>query len=68
MANQKILEFEATAKETSSSSELADLKISLNRTTTRHEEETIRMKHHIDELEKQLENARKIRLICISIE
>lgn len=58
-ANQKILELEATLKETSSSNEVADLKISLNRTTNRHEEESIRTKNQIDELEKRLENTER---------
>ena len=60
MSNRKILELEATLKDTTSlaenSAEIADLKKSLNRAMTRHEEESTRTKNHIDELQKRLDN------------
>lgn len=61
MANRKILELEATLKDTTSlaenSAEVADLKKSLNRAMARHEEESARAKNQIEELQKQLEHA-----------
>ena len=59
MSNQKILELEATLKDTTSSTEIPDLKNALNRATARHEEESIRNKNQIDELQKRLDNAGK---------
>jgi len=63
MSNRKILELEATLKDTTSlaenTTELTDLKKSLNRVTTRHEEESSRTKNQIDELQKRLDNAEK---------
>ena len=59
MANQKILELEATIKDTTSSTEITDLKKSLNRATTRREEELTRSRTQIDELQKRLDNAGK---------
>jgi len=59
MSNQKILELEATLKDATSSTEITDLKISLNRTMTRYEEESTRTKNQIDELQKQLDNSGK---------
>lgn len=70
MANRKILELEATLKDTTSlaenSAEVTDLKKSLNRTMARHEEETSRTKVQLDELQKRLENAGslKISFVC----
>ncbi|CAF0860679.1 unnamed protein product [Adineta ricciae] len=59
MANRKILELESTLKDTTSltenSTEVTDLKKSLNRAMTRHEEESSRAKTQIEELQKQLE-------------
>ena len=63
MSNQKILELEITLKDTTSlaenSTELTDLKKSLNRAVTRHEEESTRAKSQIDELQKRLDNTGK---------
>ncbi|CAF0919381.1 unnamed protein product [Rotaria sordida] len=63
MSNRKILELEATLKDTTSlaenSTEITDLKKSLNRAMTRHEEESTRTKNQIDELQKRLDNAEK---------
>jgi predicted nuclease with TOPRIM domain len=63
MSNQKILELEATIKDTTSlaanTTEIADLKKSLNRAMSRYEEESARSKNQIDELQKQLDNAGK---------
>jgi regulator of replication initiation timing len=55
MSNQKILELEATLNDTTSLTEITDLKKTLNRTN----EESLRMKSQIDELQKRLENAGK---------
>ncbi len=61
MSNRKILELEATLKDTTSlaenTTEITDLKKSLNRATTRHEEESSRTKIQIDELQKRLDIA-----------
>ncbi|CAF3670571.1 unnamed protein product [Rotaria sp. Silwood1] len=61
MSNRKILELEATLQDTTSlaenSTEIVDLKKSLNRAMTRHEEESTRTKNQIDELQKRLDNA-----------
>ena len=57
MSNQKILELEATLKDTTSSTEITDLKKSLNRATTRHDEESSRTKNQIDELQKRLDHS-----------
>lgn len=63
MANRKILELDATLKDTPSlaenSTEITNLKISLNRTVAKSEEESSRMKTQIDELQKRLDNAGK---------
>jgi hypothetical protein len=63
MSNRKILELEATLKDTTSlaetSTEVTDLKKSLNRAMTRHEEETTRTKTQLDELQKHFDNAGK---------
>jgi septal ring factor EnvC (AmiA/AmiB activator) len=63
MSNQKILELEATLKDTASlaenTTEITDLKKSLNRAVTRHEEESSRTKNQIDELQKRLDHAGK---------
>lgn len=63
MANQKILELEATLKDTASladnSTEITNLKITLNRTAAKAEEESSRMKSQVDELQKRLDNAGK---------
>jgi chromosome segregation ATPase len=63
MSNQKILELEATLKDTTSltenTTEITELKKSLNRATARHEEESNRTKIQIDELQKQLDNVNK---------
>ncbi len=63
MSNQKILELEATLKDTTSlaenTTEITDLKKSLNRAVTRHEEESSRTKNQIDELQKRLDNSGK---------
>ena len=75
MANRKILELEATLKDTTSlaetSSEVNDLKKSLNRAMTRHEEESSRTKTQLDELQKHFDNAGKDIFIqffiCISL-
>ncbi|CAF4099880.1 unnamed protein product [Rotaria magnacalcarata] len=61
MSNQKILELEATLKDTTSlaenSAEITDLKKSLNRAMARHEEESARTKNQIEELQKRLNNS-----------
>jgi len=61
MSNRKILELEATLKDTTSlaenTTEITDLKKSLNRAMARHEEESLRAKNQIDELQKRLDNA-----------
>lgn len=61
MANRKILELEATLKDTTSlaenSTEVAELKKSLNRAMARHEEEATRSKTQIDELQKRMDHA-----------
>ena len=58
MSDRKILELEATLKDTTSlaenSTEIVDLKKSLNRAMTRYEEESTRTKNHIDELQKTI--------------
>jgi septal ring factor EnvC (AmiA/AmiB activator) len=63
MSNRKILELEATLKDTTSlaenTNEITDLKKSLNRAMTRHEEESSRTKNQIDELQKRLDNSGK---------
>lgn len=63
MSNRKILELEATLKDTTSlaenTTEITDLKKSLNRAVTRHEEESSRTKNQIDELQKRLDHAGK---------
>lgn len=68
MANRKILELEATLKDTTSlaenTTEITDLKKSLNRAITRNEEESTRTKSQIDELQRRLDNAGKIQTIC----
>jgi len=65
MSNQKILELEATLKDTSSlaenTHEITDLKISLNRAVTRREEESTRTKSQIDELQKRLDHAGRLK-------
>ena len=57
------MELEATLKDTTSlaenTTEITDLKKSLNRTVARHEEESTRMKTQTDELQKRLDNAGK---------
>ena len=67
MADRKILELEATLKDTPSlaenSTEITNLKISLNRTVAKSEEESLRTKTQIDELQKRLDNAGKERSI-----
>jgi hypothetical protein len=59
MSNQKILELEATLKDTTSlaenTTEIAALKKSLNRAMSRYEEESTRTKSQIDELQKRLD-------------
>ena len=59
MANQKILELEATLKDTTSlaanTSEITDLKKSLNRAMARHDEESGRSKTLIDDLQRRLD-------------
>lgn len=66
MANQKILELEATIQDTKSltenSTEITDLKKSLNRAMARHEEEATRTKTQIDELQKRLEHTGKTKM------
>ena len=61
MSNRKILELESTLKDTTSlaenSTEVTDLKKSLNRTVARHEEESTRMKTQLEELQKRLDHA-----------
>ena len=61
MSNRKILELEATLKDTTSlaesSTEVTDLKKSLNRTVARHDEESTRMKTQLEEVQKRLEHA-----------
>lgn len=61
MSNRKILELEATLKDTTSlaenTTEITDLKKSLNRAMVRNEEESTRTKSQIDELQKRLDNA-----------
>jgi hypothetical protein len=61
MSNRKILELEATVKDTTSytenNTEITDLKKSLNRAMTRHDEESSRTKNQIDELQKRLEHS-----------
>ncbi|CAF1007732.1 unnamed protein product [Adineta steineri] len=63
MSNQKILELEATLKDTTSlaenTSEIADLKKSLNRSMARYDEESTRTKSQIDELQKRLDISEK---------
>jgi chromosome segregation ATPase len=63
MSNQKILELEATLKDTTSlaenTTEITDLKKSLNRAMTRHEEESTRTKSQIEELQKHLDSTNK---------
>ncbi len=67
MSNRKILELEATLKDTTSlaenSTEVTELKKSLNRATARHEEESTRTKNQIDELQKRLDNSGKRKII-----
>jgi predicted nucleic acid-binding Zn-ribbon protein len=71
MSNRKILELEATLKDTTSlaenTTEITDLKKSLNRAVARYDEESSRTKNQIDELQKQLENAGKILFFFIKI-
>jgi Skp family chaperone for outer membrane proteins len=67
MSNQKILELEATLKDTTSSTEITDLKKSLNRTMTRYEEESTRTKNQIDELQKQLDNSGKSKRLLFEL-
>ncbi len=59
MSNQKILELQATVKDTTSlaenTTEIAALKKSLNRAMSRYEEESTRTKSQIDELQKRLD-------------
>ena len=61
MSNRKILELESTLKDTTSlaenSTEVTDLKKSLNRTVARHEEESTRTKNQLEELQKRLDHA-----------
>lgn len=61
MSDRKILELESTLKDTTSlaenSTEVTDLKKSLNRTVARHEEESTRMKNQLEELQKRLDHA-----------
>lgn len=63
MSNRKILELEATLKDTTSlaenTTEITDLKKSLNRAVARHEEESSRSKNQIDELQKRLDHSGK---------
>lgn len=63
MANQKILELEATLKDTTSlaanTSEITDLKKSLNRAIARHDEESTRAKGVADDLQRRLDSAGK---------
>ncbi|CAF1045032.1 unnamed protein product [Adineta ricciae] len=63
MANQKILELEATLKDTTSlaanTSEITDLKKSLNRAMARHDEESGRSKMLIDDLQRRLDASEK---------
>jgi hypothetical protein len=63
MSNRKILELEETLKDTTSlaetSTEVTDLKKSLNRAMTRHDEEASRTKTQMDELQKHFDNAGK---------
>ena len=65
MANRKILELEATLKDTTSlaenTTEVTDLKKSLNRAMTRHEEESTRTKNQLEELQKHLDHAGECR-------
>jgi len=67
MSNRKILELEATLKDTTSlaenSTEVTELKKTLNRATARHEEESARTKNQIDELQKRLDNSGKRKII-----
>ncbi|CAF3988984.1 unnamed protein product [Rotaria sordida] len=59
MANQKILELNATLKDTTTlvdnSTEVADLKKSLNYAMSQYEQESIRMQSQINELKQKLE-------------
>ncbi|CAF3590455.1 unnamed protein product [Rotaria sordida] len=59
MANQKILELNATLKDTTTlvdnSTEVADLKKSLNYAMSQYEQESIRMQSQINELQQKLE-------------
>ncbi|UJR10007.1 hypothetical protein I4U23_014230 [Adineta vaga] len=61
MSNRKILELEATLKDTTSlaenNTEVTELKKSLNRAMTRNEEESTRTKSQIEELQKRLEHS-----------
>ena len=63
MSNRKILELEATLKDTTSlaenTTEVTELKKSLNRAVARNEEESSRAKNQIDELQKRLDNSGK---------
>ncbi|CAF4399858.1 unnamed protein product [Rotaria socialis] len=59
VSNQKILELEATANDSENTIEMTNLKKTLNRTVSYHEEESIRIKARINELQKRLENAEK---------
>jgi DNA integrity scanning protein DisA with diadenylate cyclase activity len=71
MANRKILELEATLKDTTSlaenTTEVTNLKISLNRAVTRLDEESSRAKNQIDELQKRLDHAGKTNTFCLKI-
>ena len=59
MSNRKILELEATLQDvtslTENNTEITDLKKSLNRAMTRHDEESTRTKNQLDELQKRLD-------------
>jgi hypothetical protein len=70
MSNRKILELEETLKDTTSlaetSTEVTDLKKSLNRAMTRHDEEASRTKTQMDELQKHFDNAGK-NVLCFLI-
>jgi len=59
MSNQKILELQATLNDTTSlaenTTEITDLKKSLNRAMSRYEDESTRTKIQIDELQKRLD-------------
>ena len=67
MANRKILELEATLKDTTSlaenTTEVTNLKISLNRAVTRLDEESSRAKNQIDELQKRLDHSGKTNFV-----